>query len=66
MAISRILRRKWYRLVARLRGRDPDQWWFWTPEWQAGERETDAELAAGLSETYTNADVFLDALDGEH
>ena len=26
---------------------DPDQAWFWTPEWQAGERKADAEIAAG-------------------
>jgi len=24
-----------------------DQAWFWTTEWQAGEREVDAEIAAG-------------------
>jgi len=23
---------------------DPDQAWFWPPEWQAGEREADAQL----------------------
>jgi hypothetical protein len=27
---------------------DPEQLWFWTPEWQAGEREVDRELQAGL------------------
>ena len=26
---------------------DPDQAWFWTPTWQAGEREADQQLAAG-------------------
>ena len=24
-----------------------DQLWFWTPEWQAGERQVDEDLAAG-------------------
>jgi antitoxin PrlF len=27
--------------------RDPEQWWFWTPEWQAGEREAEEEIARG-------------------
>jgi hypothetical protein len=26
---------------------DPDQAWFWTPEWQAKDREADADKAAG-------------------
>jgi AbrB family looped-hinge helix DNA binding protein len=26
---------------------DADQAWFWSPEWQAGEREVDEELRAG-------------------
>jgi bifunctional DNA-binding transcriptional regulator/antitoxin component of YhaV-PrlF toxin-antitoxin module len=26
---------------------DPSRSWFWTPEWQAGEREASAEIAAG-------------------
>lgn len=25
-----------------------DEAWFWTPEWQAGEREVDKERAAGV------------------
>jgi len=33
------------RPVAVLRPIDPDQAWFWTPEWQEGEREVDASLA---------------------
>ena len=28
---------------------DPSQAWFWTPEWQAGEREADADRATGRS-----------------
>jgi AbrB family looped-hinge helix DNA binding protein len=39
-----------------------DQEWFWSPEWQAGEREADADLAAGrVSRQESDAD-FLDAL----
>jgi antitoxin MazE len=26
---------------------DADQAWFWTPEWQAGEREAEEDLRAG-------------------
>jgi hypothetical protein len=32
--------------------RDPDQWWFWTPEWQAGEREVDEQLTRGEYEVF--------------
>ena len=36
--------------------RDPDQWWFWTPEWQAGEREVDRQRAAGQTTICYSAD----------
>jgi hypothetical protein len=32
-----------------------DQLWFWTPEWQAKEREADADLAAGRYKTFKTA-----------
>jgi len=38
---------------------DPDQWWFWTPEWQAGERQADLEIKAGLGKTYESADDLI-------
>jgi AbrB family looped-hinge helix DNA binding protein len=41
---------------------DATQAWFWTPEWQAGEREADAELAAGKGETFESGEEFLEAL----
>src|SRR5437899_8283587 len=41
---------------------DATQAWFWTPEWQAGEREADTDLAAGRAETFTSGGEFLDAL----
>lgn len=41
----------------------PDQAWFWTPEWQAGEAEADADLAAGRSTVYASESAFLAALD---
>ena len=27
--------------------RDPEQWWYWTAEWQAAEHELEADLVAG-------------------
>lgn len=38
---------------------DPDQAWFWTPEWQGGEREADAELAEGSGVVYRSTDDFI-------
>ena len=35
---------------------------FWTPEWQAGEREADVQEAAGVGETFESGEAFLDAL----
>lgn len=39
-----------------------DQAWFWSPEWQAGEREADEEIAGGdLSPVFDSAeDMFAD------
>jgi AbrB family looped-hinge helix DNA binding protein len=42
---------------------DATQAWFWTPEWQAGERQADAEIAAGLGERFESDEEFLAALD---
>lgn len=52
-------------LVVWLKLRHGRQWWYWTPEWQAGEREAEAEMAAGQYTTYTNAAAFLASLDDE-
>jgi AbrB family looped-hinge helix DNA binding protein len=41
---------------------DATQAWFWSPEWQAGEREADADRAAGGVETFSSSEEFLDAL----
>ena len=43
---------------------DATQAWFWTPQWQQGEREADADLAAGRGETFNSGEDFLDALRG--
>jgi antitoxin PrlF len=44
--------------VVLLRGRDPGQAWYWTPQWQAGEREADEDLAAGRSELFDSDEEF--------
>lgn len=36
-----------------------DQQWYWTPEWQEGEREVDGALAAGDYETFGSDEAFL-------
>src|ERR1700674_4559315 len=41
---------------------DASQAWFWTPEWQEGEREADAQLAAGERESFASGEEFLEAL----
>jgi AbrB family looped-hinge helix DNA binding protein len=40
-----------------------DQRWFWTQEWQEGEREASAAIAAGKTTSYDNTEEFLAALD---
>lgn len=42
---------------------DATQAWFWTPEWQAGERRADEERAAGLGERFESDEEFLAALE---
>jgi len=40
-----------------------DQAWFWTLEWQAGERRADADLASGRFTRFDSDEAFLEALD---
>ena len=40
----------------------PGQEWFWTAEWQAAEKEAEADLAAGRVETYESDAAFLASL----
>lgn len=42
---------------------DPEQAWFWTPEWQAKEAEADADLAAGRVVSFERVDDMFAALD---
>jgi len=41
-----------------------EQRWFWTDEWQAGEREASEQIAAGEVTTHPDADEMFAALDG--
>jgi hypothetical protein len=50
----------WQQRVAE---RDPQQAWFWTEDWQAGEREADADIAAGRTTRHESTDEFLAFLD---
>lgn len=36
----------------------PDEAWFWTEEWQAGEREAEADVAAGRTTVYESDEAF--------
>jgi AbrB family looped-hinge helix DNA binding protein len=43
---------------------DADQAWFWTDEWQKGEREADEDIAAGrVWGPYKTADELMDEVE---
>ena len=45
-----------------------EQAWFWSPEWQAKEREVDVHVTAGETTEFENVDAFsrhLEKLDRE-
>ncbi len=44
---------------------DPEQAWFWTSEWQEGEREADEDIAAGRVTRYDSDEQFLAALEAD-
>ncbi len=60
--LTRALRRMAFLVLTE---HNPDQAWFWTPEWQSGERQADADKAAGRFTRYDNGDEFLAALRAE-
>jgi AbrB family looped-hinge helix DNA binding protein len=41
---------------------DADQAWFWTEEWQRGEREASEDITAGRTRRSGSAREFLDTL----
>ncbi|MGI8428098.1 MAG: hypothetical protein ACR2OB_02075 [Solirubrobacteraceae bacterium] len=42
---------------------DPEQSWFWTPEWQRKEHNAEADKAAGNADRYDGDNESLGALD---
>lgn len=38
---------------------DPEQSWFWTPEWQAREKATQADIASGNYKEFATMEEFL-------
>jgi antitoxin PrlF len=44
---------------------DATQAWFWTPAWQTGEREADADRRAGRMESFASGGEFLGALQSQ-
>jgi len=43
-----------------------DQAWFWTEEWQAGEREAESDLAAGRYQSFDTMEDLIDDLGWPH
>ncbi len=41
---------------------DANQAWFWTPEWQAGEREADANASAAKGEFFASGEELLEGI----
>ena len=42
-----------------------DQAWFWTEEWQEGEREADEDIKAGRVKAFDNVDDLIADLESE-
>jgi len=42
---------------------DADQSWFWTERWQAMERESEGDFAAGRSASFDDVESLLDDLE---
>ena len=64
LSLVRSVRAEAFALMQRL---NPDQAWFWTEHWQAGERDVDRDIAAGLliSGTLEEFDAALDVADAQ-
>ncbi len=52
-------------MVKRQTRRLKSQAWFWTPEWQAKEREADEDIAAGRVRRFMSDEEFLASLEEE-
>ena len=52
-----------YRNFAEANGFDKEQAWFWTDEWQAGEKEVDRLIAKGEIHSFDSMAEFLETLE---
>ncbi len=50
-------------IVIQPRERDPEQAWFWTEEWQAGERRVDEDLKAGRTRVFLSDEEFVEEFE---
>ena len=49
-------------VVERFGALNPEQLWFWTERWQAGERQVDAYIQAGQVDEFDTIEDFLGTL----
>ena len=59
LRVARQVRQKAYALIAQY---DLEQAWFWTEEWQRGERQADADKEAGRVTRFVSDEAFVAAL----
>jgi len=50
---------------AQMRQLFPDQAWFWSEEWQEGEKEADEDLLLGLYQDFDNIEELIVSLNEE-
>jgi hypothetical protein len=60
LALVRETRARAFDLMQQL---NPDQAWFWTEKWQAGERQADRDIAAGRVTSFASDEEFFAALE---
>ncbi len=49
-------------LIRGLKAIPAEQAWFWTDEWQSGEREASAQVSAGEGTVFDDGESFLESL----
>ena len=59
LAMARSVRAEAFAVMQRL---NPDQAWFWTETWQAGQRRAEADVAAGRVTSFESDEEFFAAL----
>jgi len=62
VAFTQALRRLAFLVLAE---HNPGQAWFWTPEWQAGERQADEDIRQGRGQVSYSDEEFIAALDAD-